>query len=260
MMNHPERIQVFKLLTALFVLLGVGSVAAVFVYQRVLAPGAFSEPSYGNRLPAARVEIRGMQYDGSISGQQVISIKADRFIIEKRKIGFLRFGLMNVARFENAQIRIYGRHVEMDNPTRDGKKVQKEEPGEQASQAAVIPASTPRVLSFLGTLSKEALPAFPVKNISSIRMEPVTVELHDESSVVTVVSATVADLKVAGRKVVFKGAVKVISGDRVLSAERLTLYPERGILSTTGRYQLQTFSRKVEGYQIETDVHLRPTI
>ena len=55
-----------------------------------------------------RLHIEGFSFHSVHEDNRAISIKADSFRIEKKKLGVFRFGLMNVARFKNAVIDIYG--------------------------------------------------------------------------------------------------------------------------------------------------------
>jgi len=43
--------------------------------------------------------IRGFTFDGNHEGRRTLSIKADSFIVDKKKIGFFRCGLMNTAKW-----------------------------------------------------------------------------------------------------------------------------------------------------------------
>ena len=84
----------------------------IFIYCRHRASGPednHKNISHYKQRHRPRHEIRGFSFNSSQDGKKVISIKADRFSIKKKKLGFLSFGLMNEARFDNAIIHIYGR-------------------------------------------------------------------------------------------------------------------------------------------------------
>lgn len=55
--------------------------------------------------------IRGFAFNGYHEGRRTLSIKADSFIVDKKKIGFFRCGLMNIAKLNNAVIDIYTTEV-----------------------------------------------------------------------------------------------------------------------------------------------------
>ena len=54
-----------------------------------------------------RHQIKSFKFDSFNNGEKVLSIKADKFTIEKKKLGYFRLGLINVAIFENAVIDVY---------------------------------------------------------------------------------------------------------------------------------------------------------
>ena len=189
-----------------------------------------------------RFEIKGFHYDAHYKGKRAISIKADRFSIQKKKVGFFRFGLLNEARLENASIRIYGRS-----------KLSESNPDESRNKA------NPRqALTFDNVLSRQTLPSLPIRRISSIVMEPVYVEIHDEQSAVTQISASSAAIRLKKRDIVFKGDVKVVSGSRILTTERLRMLPEDFAIRADRHFVLNTAKMQLEGDQITTDIFLRP--
>ena len=166
---------------------------------------------------------------------------ADRFSIDKKKVGFFRFGLMNEARLENASIRIYA----SANP-----------PAKNAN-ASHHKASSGQPLTFNNVFSKGALPSFPIKRVSSILMEPVYVEIRDEQSAVTQISASSAAIRLRKRDIFFKGKVKVVSGSRILTTDRLTVIPDNAAIKTDRHFVLNTPEKKLEGNQLITDICLK---
>jgi hypothetical protein len=232
--NHSDYFKKLRIVIGLIVMVCVGGTISLFIRHRASIPSIEPKDILGRQSTSQRLEFRGFRYDGNLGGKRVISIKADRFSIEKKKLGFLRFGLMNVALFENAFIRIYG-----DKP---------DESHENSKQK----------LSFKGSFSKETLPSFPVKRISSIVMEPIDVELHDEHSAVTRISAASATLGLRKRIIVFKGDVRVVSEDRVLTADRLNLLLETAVIKTGGNFLLKAPGKQREGHRLTTDIFLRP--
>lgn len=193
------------------------------------------------RYPKPRHDIRGFRFDGTHEGKKTISIKADRFSIDKKKLGFFRFGLMNVARLENAFIHIYGsRGLPGKNPDESHSNIKSRQS-----------------LTFKNVFSKEALPSFPIKRISSIVMEPVYVELHDEQSVVTRISAASAAIRLKKGDILLKGNVRVASGARVLTTDQLSMLPEKAIVKTDQHFVLKTPEEQYEGDHLTTDIFLR---
>ena len=188
-----------------------------------------------------RLEIRGFRYDAAYEGQKTISIMADRFSIDKKKLGFFRFGLMNEARLENASIRIYAR-ANLPAKKADGSHNK---------------ASSGQALTFNNVFSKGTLPSFPIKRVSSILMEPVYVEIHDEQSVVTKISASSAAIRLTKRDILFEGNVRVVSGSRILTTDRLTVIPDNAAMKTDRHFVLNTTEKQLEGNQLTTDIFLK---
>ena len=211
-------------------------------HQRPMLQKASQDiPRYGNSHKH-RFDIRGFSYDADYKGKRAISIKADRFSIQKKKLGFFRFGLMNEARFENAIIHIYGRGRFSGNSRGGSHKNVKLEQN----------------LTFKDAFSRESLPSSPIKRISSIVMEPVYVALHDEQSVVTKISASWASIRLKQRDILFKGNVRVASGPRVLKTARLSMLPEKGVMKTNRGFLLRTPGKELKGNLLSTDIFLNP--
>ena len=94
-----------------------------------------------------RLQILGFKFDSFVNGEKFISIKADKFTVEKKKLGFFRLGLINVAILKNAIIDVFLNRKTSLNDT----------------------DLTENALPSL----KDALPSFSAKRISSIIIEPV---------------------------------------------------------------------------------------
>jgi len=230
-----------------WVLALVGFVCLIFFYYQHHSSNLENDrktiSSY--KYPRPRHEIRGFQFDGTHEGRRVISIKADRFSIEKKKIGFFRFGLMNEAKFENAIIKIYGRSKPSTN--RSGESHDSVKFGQKHNQDLV----------FNDMFLKEAFSSSPIKRISSIVIEPVSVELHNEESVVTQLSASSAIIRLKKGEIFFKGNVRAVSGPRVLTTEQLSVFPEKAIMETNQHFLLKTPEKQWSGQRLTTDILLR---
>ena len=232
----------FKTVQVVLAIMAIGGIAClIFIYclHNFSRPEDTKENTSRYRQhPGLRHEIRGFNFNSVQEGQRSISIKADRFSIEKKKLGFLSFGLMNEGKFENAVINIYGRR--------------ETEVGDQGS------GTRDRNLTFKGIFSKDALPSFQTKKISSIVMKPVSVELHDEKTSVTGISADSAVIDFDNRCILFKGNVRMVSGERVLTTSRLSLFPEGAVIRCDQHFILKTPEKKSEGEHLVSDIFLRP--
>jgi len=203
-------------------------------------PEVETSPNYAK----PRHEIKGFRFNSNREGKDVVSITADKFSIRKKKLGFFRIGLMSEAMFENAVVHLYGREL------LEGNQPSSKEKGPNFRQ------KIPRVLTFDGVLKKEALPSFPIKRISAVIMEPVSLVLHDERSVVTQISAISSVIRLKNRDILFRGNVRVVSGGRVLTTDHLSLKPVNAALRTDGQYRLSTPEKNKEGKGLTTDIFL----
>lgn len=241
-LKHNILFKALKAFVGVLLLVCIGGLTFLFFHHRASLHVMKQEDISRNRSLSLsqRFEIQGVNYNSYFDGNKATSIKADRLLIEKKKLGFFRFGLMNVARIENALIRIYGREELSGNNADDSYDNLKKN------------------LSFKETFSKETLPSFPIKRISSIVIEPVIIELRDEQSVITRISAASAVINVTKRSILFEGNVSMVSGDRSLKADRLSLFPEKAIIKTGSRFLIKTPQKEWEGHRLTMDIFLRP--
>ena len=99
----------FPIILTALVILGFACVIFLYAFQpsQKIASNPMRDTLAGTS--SQNHDIQGFRYTGAFEGRKVISVRADRFLIRKKKIGFLRFGLLNEVRFDNARIDIYGR-------------------------------------------------------------------------------------------------------------------------------------------------------
>jgi hypothetical protein len=203
------------------------------------------------RPPAPPLDIQGFKFSCRVAGKENISIAADRFTVRKKKIGFLRIGLMNEVVLFNGSIKIYGeKNMHVAGPADE----------DVAHEDHVIsgPRNSSRRPVFAEVLSPEMLPSFAMPKVTAISVEPVHITLYDDQDVVTSISAKSAAIRLMSQDVLFKGAVRVSSGDRVLTTGLLNLIPGKAILAVTGPFNLRTSAGSQHGRRLVTDVFLRP--
>jgi len=245
-------------------------------------------PSYGNQR--AGHEIRGFHYEADYKGKTTISIKADTFSIQKKKLGSFRFALMNEPVFKNAVVHIYGKAgVQKNRPKDSNKHIEGREqetlsgenppahrtrqvlstetepvpadsnrlPGKKLDQVQDIPEPE-QGFRFDDIFSKESLPPLPGKRVSSVVLKPIIIELHDEDSVVTKISASSGIIRLKQRDILFRGNVRVISGSQILTTELLSMLPQEAIFRTDRHFILKTPEKQWNGNRLTTDIFLRP--
>jgi hypothetical protein len=215
-------------------------------YSAIIPKEQHAEKSWSN--PSAdRHVIKGFQYDAFNAGRRVLSIKADEFSIQKKKIGFFRFGLLNDARLKNVSIHLYGTsgQPEKRSTTREAPKT--------GSHSFETP---PKTFNIVDILSQNPFPAFAIKRISSIELEPVEFMLHNGNAVVTKISARSATIRLRNKQVLFTGGVRLESGSRLLTTEQLILHPESATISTDSQYKLDLPGKSLVGKNLTIDIFL----
>ena len=252
MVNFPHlwpRLGRVRILVFLAVACALAGMIFLYYQHRTSDLPETSQDISRRRYPRPRHEIRGFHFHGTHEGKRTISIKADRFGIEKKKLAFFRFGLMNVARLTNAVIDIYGKRTE---------SVRSAGPSPAGQKAGRTWSNTSRrqSITFEEVFSGKALPSFPAKRISSIVIEPVLVKLHDETSVVSEISAASATIRMRQRDILFKGDVRVVSGSRVLTTNQLIMLPESAVIKTDRHFVLKTPEKQFDGERLTTNIYL----
>ncbi len=179
---------------------------------------------------AYQLQISGFKFDSFEDTEHVLSIKAEKFTIEKKKLGFFRLGLIHDAIFENAIIDVYLKTKTLHDDTN--------------VKGAVLP------------YLKDALPSFDTKRISSILIEPVCLNLLDGKSLLTRITSNAAIISLIKQNICFKGNVRVVSADKSLITEHLNFFPENSVMETDRHYILKNPEKTIEGKNITLDVFL----
>ena len=197
---------------------------------------AVQSPS--KRFPGPRVQIKGFQFSSTHEGNKIITIQADKFTIEKKKLGLLSFGLINIVRLTNADIDIFG------NVTQNDKK---------------DPLNSSVHITFENIFQENALPSFSVKRFSTIEIEPVVIKLHDQNGLIIQVTASSATISLRNQDAVFSKNVRIIAGNKVLESDRVTFNPVTATFTVDRHFVLNTSGKKLTGEKLRTDIYLNIT-
>lgn len=187
---------------------------------------------------ALRQQITGFHFEGFSQGQKTLSIYADKLRVEKAKIGVFRFGLSNQVKLENAHIKIY-----LDGLAGKGRP-KETNTGENP------------VLGLDALLAKDSFSSTGVKRISSVVMSPVRVEVVKKDSVVTEISSGQATIRLRRKDLLFKGDVRVCSGDRLLEASRIIVDPKSMKMECDQGFILRDSHGVRRGRHMVTDIFL----
>ena len=188
--------------------------------------------------PAYRMQIEGLRFYGMNQGRRVVSIRADRFTLRRGKIGFFSTGLTRMALIENAIIDIYAAAT--------------------APSSRNTPPSAGEV-DFGALFTEETFSSLmPVRNIAEIAVSPVTVRLHDDTSLLTEITAAKASVRLKDKEILFTGNVRVSAGGSELTTEGLSFLPETSRLRTDRPFVLKWENRVLKGTSLTTDLFLQP--
>lgn len=188
--------------------------------------------------PALAMEVRGLEFEGEYKGNKVISISAKRFVVEKKRLGGVRFGLHPQARLDKAVIRLYG-GFSSETGQNTGRKT--------AANGNPV---------FKGLFSKTALGALPLKGADAIKVSPVVVEFVHNNETKARISAFSAELDSKTQNFRFRGRVNASAGPRSLQSEELIFNPETGTILARGRCRLKMPWGQDNMSQVETDILL----
>jgi hypothetical protein len=181
-----------------------------------------------------------------VGEKKEVFIQCSYLTVNRKKIKGLRLGLIKEAVLFNGVIRLY-QYPQNINPAWPEKTVSDQNntsPGTQKSRdvlETIAAKDSPLVSSF--------------KNITSVTIHPVVVELYTHNQLATKITARSAVFDLTQRNIIFSGRVHVLSGNRELILDRLTLNPENKQLAGTD-FRLITPDGHTSGKQIITDLYL----
>jgi hypothetical protein len=199
---------------------------------------------YGYARPAHR--IKDFTYTSHVGEKKEIFIQCSYLTVSRKKIKGIRLGLIKEAVLVNGVIRLYQYPRENNR-----KSPEKTEPDQNStSQGAQKPRD---VLEAIAAKDSPLVSSF--KNVVSVSIHPVVVELYTHNQLATKITARSAVFDLTQRVIIFSGRVHVFSENRELILDRLTLNPENKQLTGTD-YRLITPDGNTSGKQIITDLYL----
>ena len=218
---------------------GVFFVLYGYQHSETKAPEVTQNQKNKYRYPKPSHDIKGFKYEGMVDGQRKIRITADRFSIQKKKMGGLRFGLMQEAVFENAKIHLYGINDAGSDKIRD-------EGSEGRAQ---------RIAQSADFLSANTLPFLP-KKIAGVRLTPAALYLHWEEGSVTGIYGKKAEIQSKEKSLVFTGRSAGAFQDKRISAGRIRFFPEKQMIVADKGVRYYADGKQWKGDHLVTDVFL----
>jgi len=182
------------------------------------------------------LEIRDLSYQNFDQDQKYLSLKAERFSIQKKKIGFFRIGLVNIGVFDNAQIDFY-----LDQNAEPGRKMDSDDE-----------------FFFRHSLTSidGIMPPYSSNRISSFTLASVSINLINGNNILSTISSDSAVISPGKSGIEFKGNVKVVSNNNILKTKYLFFHPEKHHLQTKNDFTLESADETILGKDITLDMFL----
>lgn len=215
--------------SSIFILL-LTLTATIIHYQLILknvdkpivqkAPVAFSKPFH---------DITRFHYTRTENTRRVYTIRADRFRVQKKKLGLLRFGLIKEIVVDNATIIFY-------------------KPPDQKFNFQSLTQ---------GLKDSNAVSGMIPKRTGKVIFSPVNLQLlSQEGKPLSAISADSATFNLKNRKVVFDQNVEIHSGNRTLNAASLSVISKGDRLIARQGVILKSPGETITSDELQTDMFL----
>lgn len=196
-----------------------------------------------------RVELTGFQYDLNFKGKKSFELKADRFLIRKRKIGLFRFGLAEEALFQNTQVSFFctKKLVPLHNKSNGlitcSFKLQDANTSETENNNTL--SSLNEILSPLAT-----------KRLSSVFMAPINIVFYNENTKVSHIYAKNASLDLRRKEFILSGDVWMTAGEKQIKTNKLLFLPETEEIYIPSKFMFEINGVETKSEPIISDILL----
>lgn len=218
-------------------------------------PAKISEKHPRTFYAKPRQRIKGFRYDGYDGANHLLSITSRNLTISRKKLGFVRFGLMKEAILEDGHITFFH--------TTDPQIKQITKMGAGANIAAAVDGPVPddtiikKALGLMISRDKSSTRLAGFKGVSAIIVRPVKIELYKDKQITLSISALSAVFSPVNGKIIFTKRVVIISGNRKLMLDRVELNPENSLLTGTNYVFYSSGVKQTQGRRITTDFSLQ---
>ena len=196
--------------------------------------------------------IEGFRYSASHEGRPVLQFSSDLFEIHKKKIGILRFGLLNEAVFSNARIKLFDLEKIEATIARDADHPLSHEVERRADAA---PAPAPN--SFDHAFRPDLIAFIKNKRIVTAIFEPVQLELFAKGRKQIAIRAEKAVLNLKTREMEFTGNVQWGALSNKILTDRLIARLSQGKLHCPGAFSFNARNKTEHGRGFHADFFLR---
>ena len=244
-MRHSARVQIQYGLPAVILL----ALAILFLtFQQYRDQQALTAPSTHSTTSQAPPShaINGFRFTSNQDGHRSIDIRADRFLLKKKKMGMFRLGLFNEAIFQNARIDLYG---------------QRRDPLEKATGTADYPSGTLYIeapgqgegYAFSNAFSPENFESLQLKKIAAVHLAPIALRFFVEDHLKISVRADRAVMDASPREMRLTGNVIWQGGDAELQTDSLVVFLSDNIIRSPGAYRIKRGAQVFSGHKLEAD-------
>jgi hypothetical protein len=229
----------------IFILLAICAVAGIVLFslyrqQALDLVKARKDHLYSRIQSSDKSVIRGLRYSANVGEGVTLTIQADEFRVGKKKIGFLRFSLLNEVELKNAKIQILRtsaprqqRATTSENPAPNSEAPPVTPPqlsvDKMKTEGRYLVESAKTVLKEIA--ASNPFPGIPTKRVASVKIAPIDLRVSDETSTLASISAGSAALDMKSRKIIFSGNVTATEGKEVWQGDELTVDPVSGTVT-----------------------------
>lgn len=216
---------------------------SIFDHSTYLYPKKNETNSFLDSKPHDRHVIRGLKYTSNINRDVKLSIEADQFHLEKKKIGFFRFGILSEAKLTKAKILLVKNPEQADKDT-------------VRNQTPVFPSELPRspmdnnttqnisddfILDSAKAIFNEIyvsnfLPGVSTKRIFAFKIAPIELQVSEGDLTLMKISAGRASFDMKNKKIVFSENVTVATDKYSWQGKELTVDPISGMVTRTEKH------------------------
>ncbi|MGA1870039.1 MAG: hypothetical protein ACMUJM_16005 [bacterium] len=200
---------------------------------------AFIEREFSKTNP--RFAIKGFSFEEYKNGKKILTIQADSFIVDKKKIGFFRFGLLNAAKLNNAEINVYA----IDDSSLNTNSYSHSETVHDVNK-----------IDFENLFSPAIFHSIIKKRITSLEISPIIIRAHDTKGVTSTIHSGYSKINLTKGTITFKKKVRVKAGPNILTAKELHFDPKQNIYQTNSPFFLKTVNEELHGDYLEIDLFL----
>lgn len=233
------------------VLIGMISILSAWILstrQQSLPPSSSKVQS----IPAGNsFDIKGFRYQAVVDGHRLFAVKADRFYVQKKKLGFIRIGLFNEIRILNAVIQIFETPEKLQQII-ENRRDPHRRPNTKVSNPGSRSQPPSSNFTKLLTTSGIKLP----KNIAGFVASPISLSIRQPDMTWIRISADRAEIGKQAQYIVFSGNVHMHSGKRNLRTDRLELSADMAHVSTDRSFVLLKPDGPTMGRRFLSDLSL----